>query len=953
MANILVVDDNVLNRELVVTICKHMGHHSFEASDGLEALAIADVERPDLVICDILMPTMDGYEFVRQLRADPKISLIPVIFYTANYRGKEAKNLAMSVGVTQVLIKPCEPEFIIAAIEAALANQSQLPVTNTNSFDREHLRIITDKLAEKVIEQEQLNQRLESLIDLNLQLASLRDPHSLLVQVCRAARELVGAKYAFLYVMPKHNTKESYWVTSGFSDEEAKRLNIPEVNIGLLKRVITERVAKRFQNPEGIPEAIHFPSSFPPIFHGLIAPVTSLYSVYGWLCLANKVGAEAFSDEDERVLTIHTAQMGRIYENGSLYTELEQRNNQLQREVEERKLSERKVRSLNRVYTVLSQINILIIKAHDRDLLLNETTRIATEAGQFSKAWIGLHNSDETRLEVKSARGGDESYFKKLEENLNNFTDASAERFLLALKNKQPVIINDLANEPYFELKRDALASGSRSIVWLPLVVDDKTAGVLVLHSDVENFFTADEMRLLFELADDISFAIEHLDNSHKLHYAANYDSLTGLANLALFQNRLTQHFNICGQNQTVTLALVDIERFKNINDALGRSAGNILLKQVASRLSHFMGTPDCVARLSADQFAIIFPAKVNADDVAHTIEELNNACFGIEFDINGMSLRVVSKTGLALYPNDGLDADALLKNAESALKQAKNIGDPYLFYSTPMNDRVIEKLELENRLRKAVIRGEFVLHYQPKISIQSKKIVGLEALIRWDAPGVGIVPPCEFIPLLEETGLILEVGKWVLSQAQKDYGLWKSQDGLNVPRIAVNVSALQLRQPDFVEAIHQVIKESKQPAGIDIEITESLIMEDISSNKIKLKQIRDLGLSIAIDDFGTGYSSLAYLNLLPVQTIKIDQSFITSLLDDPNTMSLVSSVISLSHALGMKVVAEGVESEEQAKILRLIRCDEIQGYLYSKPIPFDSMTTLLRNGIVEAGSTS
>jgi EAL domain-containing protein (putative c-di-GMP-specific phosphodiesterase class I) len=257
------------------------------------------------------------------------------------------------------------------------------------------------------------------------------------------------------------------------------------------------------------------------------------------------------------------------------------------------------------------------------------------------------------------------------------------------------------------------------------------------------------------------------------------------------------------------------------------------------------------------------------------------------------------------------------------------------------MNERIAEKLSLENKLRQALEKYEFVLHYQPKVDLETRSIVGVEALIRWQSPERGLVPPAQFIPLLEETGLILEVGSWALKRASLDHRSWVEQ-GLKAPRVAVNVSAIQLRQRDFVEVVKQAIGEGVAPTAIDLEITESLIMEDILGNIAKLNEARGMGVNIAIDDFGTGYSSLGYLAKLPVQALKIDRSFIVTMLNDPSAMTLVSTIISLAHSLRLKVVAEGVETEEQAKMLRLLRCEEMQGYLFSKPLAMDALVALL-----------
>ena len=279
------------------------------------------------------------------------------------------------------------------------------------------------------------------------------------------------------------------------------------------------------------------------------------------------------------------------------------------------------------------------------------------------------------------------------------------------------------------------------------------------------------------------------------------------------------------------------------------------------------------------------------------------------------------------------------------ALKKAKAGGERFLFYTQAMNERVAEKMALETRLRQALERDEFVLHYQPKVDTATRGIVGVEALIRWQSPELGLVPPMKFIPLMEETGLILPVGAWALKRASLDHRGWVNQ-GLKPPRVAVNLSSIQLRQRDFVSSVEQAIMEGVAPTGIDLEITESLLMEDVEGNVEKLKSVRALGVTIAIDDFGTGYSSLGYLARLPVQALKIDRSFIIRMLGDPGAMTLVQTIISLAHSLKLKVVAEGVDAEEQANILRLIRCDEMQGYLFSKPLPLEAITALLANSV-------
>jgi len=338
MAKVLVVDDHASNRELLVTLLKYAGHSSLEAADGHLALAQVRDMRPDLVICDILMPTMDGYEFVRQLRADPDIAHTEVIFYTATFMEREARSLAASCGVSTVLIKPSEPEDVLRTVEQALGRSAMAaPVADESQFDREHLRLLTDKLALKVDELEHANQRLSALTDLNLQLASERDPHVLLDKVCRGARDLLGARYAVLVVRDNDGGESTHVSSWGLAPAQADGLQSLAVDAGLLGQVMVDGRARRFTNPSGDPLDAGLPADFPPSHNGLIAPIVSLHRAYGWILLIDKLGAEAFADADEHILAIYGAQSGRIYENGSLYKQIKRTAEQLEIEVEERK----------------------------------------------------------------------------------------------------------------------------------------------------------------------------------------------------------------------------------------------------------------------------------------------------------------------------------------------------------------------------------------------------------------------------------------------------------------------------------------------------------------------------------------------------------------------------------------------------------------------------------------
>jgi EAL domain-containing protein (putative c-di-GMP-specific phosphodiesterase class I) len=339
---------------------------------------------------------------------------------------------------------------------------------------------------------------------------------------------------------------------------------------------------------------------------------------------------------------------------------------------------------------------------------------------------------------------------------------------------------------------------------------------------------------------------------------------------------------------------------------------------------------------MGADQFAVVLPDVSHEAGVARSIEKTLAAFLNHAFSLNDVVYRIAAKAGVALFPDDGTDADTLFKNAEAALKKAKVSGDRYLFYARKMTETVAGSLGIENRLRQALEQEQFVLHYQPKVNLVTSKITGAEALIRWNDPQIGLVPPARFIPILEEIGLIHEVGRWALHKAIEDYQRWRSA-GLMAVRIAVNVSPLQLRSRSFITEIEEAISMSPEAAaGLELEITESLIMEDVDHSIISLLAIRAMGVTIAIDDFGTGFSSLNYLFKLPVDTLKIDRAFVVDMTSGSGGLTLVSVIVNLAHALKLKVVAEGVETEAQLRQLRLLHCDEMQGYLFGKPVPVD-----------------
>ncbi len=729
MATILVADDNRANRTALAALLETAGHRVISANDGRDALALARNEQPELVISDVLMPMMDGYELARRLRDDPATADIALLFYTAYFGSAEARQLAEAHGVARVMVKPSENETILREVSEVLTQRKQTPAADPD-LDRGHLRIMVDQLLDKT---------------------SALEAH------------------------------------------------------------------------------------------------------------------------------------------------------------------QRRIERLNRTLAVLSAVNALIVRATDRDALLDEACRLAVEKGGFRLAAVGLIDPASQAL-VQAAAAGEGSAGRELE------------RLKLGT---QALIWND---------------AQSGSFVALPLIVTGETQGVLLLYSRQRDFFDEEEMRLLGELAGDVSFALHHLEQKARMDYLAYHDSLTDLPNRSLFTDRMGQALSAARREKRFAAAVfVDIERFRMMNETFGRKAGDEVLRQVAVRLRQAMRDEDTLARVGGDHFALAVAPFDQPGETAHRIVDGIAEAMMQPFQIDGVELGVGLKVGISIFPTDGPTTEALCANAETALAHAKASGHRYLFYAPEMNARVAESLAMENRLRRALDEGRLALHYQPKIDVATGSLAGLEALIRWNDPELGSVPPSKFVSLLEETGMILAAGRWALRRAVEDIGRWRAA-GLEVPRVSVNVSALQLRQKDFVDSVLQALEgEGRQAPLIELEITESVLVEDIEESTRKLQILRRAGIEVSVDDFGTGYCSLSYLARLPVDTLKIDRSFVVRMRDAGYPRNIVAMIVSLAHTLNLKVIAEGVEDEEQLRMLRELGCDQIQGYLVGRPVPAQEIDERLR----------
>ncbi len=614
------------------------------------------------------------------------------------------------------------------------------------------------------------------------------------------------------------------------------------------------------------------------------------------------------------------------------------------RDITERRMNEDKIARLSRIHAVLSGINAAIVRIRSREELYREACRIAAEHGNFGVAWIGQYDAATGSVRRVAGAGPDAPA-------VLGASDASehAEHprgfVAQAIREKRAVYSNELTRDPGESTprRREAIRLGYHSAIVLPLVIGEQAVGNLSLFAREPGFFNEDEIKLLSQLAADISFALDHIEKEERLNYLAYFDALTGLPNRTLFNDRLSRLVQP-GRSGGPRVAVVfaDIPRFRRVNESFGRSAGDHVLQEVARRLAKVWPSEGTLARVAANGFAGALPDARDAADVAHLLETTLAQAVEPAVRIGDQEYNLALACGIALYPDDATGADELLHHAESAASRAKSAGERYLFYEPSMNARVAEALRLENRLRRALEDERFVLYYQPKLDLRTQRITGLEALIRWDDPDSGLVEPAAFIPVLEETGMILEVGRWVIEKAVREYARLHDA-GIACPRIAVNVSPAQLRRRDFVQVVQDAVSTANGTHGLDLEITESLAMENVAENIPKLQALHDLGVSVAIDDFGIGYSSLSYIARLPVHALKIDRSFITNMTRGAEHKAIVSTVISLAHDLGLTAIAEGVDSADQAALLRRAGCDQLQGYLISAPVPVERIGELLR----------
>ncbi len=599
---------------------------------------------------------------------------------------------------------------------------------------------------------------------------------------------------------------------------------------------------------------------------------------------------------------------------------------------------------INRFLTMLSRVNRTIVRAESPDRLYVDVCNIAVESGLFQFAWIGLLDPSSGQFR-NMAQSGEIK-------DVPQTTDVLGAAANLVLEHKSEILCNDLGAELHEQAAHQQMhAHGFQSMAGLPLRELDRVIGVFLLYCDGVNAFDPDVSNLLNEVADDISFSLGHMRaeqqriaGKSKLYYLAFYDAQTGLPNRALLDDRLPKLAALAEQKGSLLL-MVDIrlQRVEQIVQVLGKLAMDDVLRTVASRLEACRGPNGLVVQLAHDEFAIVTHELTDSamfDGFARRVRDVLSQPVKAE----GREMFLQVGIGVAAYPLHDADIENLLRRARAASERCTG-EEGYRLYSPDLDRGLEQRVQMLADLHRALERNEFVLHFQPQLNLKTGVVVGVEALLRWQQPQHGLVSPAYFIPLLEEAGLMPKVGGWVLRMACRQAKAWQNA-GHPPLRMAVNLSAQQFRSADLV----QIVQSALEDAGLDaefleLELTESLILESAEQTIAMMHQLKALGVTLSLDDFGTGYSSLSYLRRYPIDRIKIDQSFVRDMMQHPGSAALVRSILAMASNLGLKTIAEGVETKGQHGYLRKQMCQEMQGFLYSRAVPPQDIAHLLSNG--------
>jgi diguanylate cyclase (GGDEF)-like protein len=605
----------------------------------------------------------------------------------------------------------------------------------------------------------------------------------------------------------------------------------------------------------------------------------------------------------------------------------------------------------SRMLDALSATNEAIMRAKSREELYQMACEAAASGARFTSTSIMLATPDDDYFTIAATAGPNAHVVRR-----NRY--AASAKFAeghgltgTAFRTGEPCIQNDMPNSNSAKIwkRKDSQSIGPRSGAALPLFSRGRVVGVLLFMAAEFGVFTPEFTQILQRMAENLSFALNKFDQTDekeraeaRVYFLANHDSLTGLPNRDYFTRLLEQRIAACAaQSQKCAVLFIDLDRFKVINDSLGHAEGDKLLIEISERLRACTRKDDVVARLGGDEFVVLMGNVADRDEAADTARRILQA-IAPATTLAGYECKTTASIGVAIYPDNGRDAETLTKNADMAMYAVKGDGkNDFQFFSSDVKSQSVERLALETNLRHALELGQFSLAYQPKLDAATRRFTGVEALLRWNHPELGSVPPLTFIPLAEETGLIVSIGRWVLKTACAQNMQWM-REGLPELSMAVNLSPRQFLDSNLLTDIDACLKESRMPARLlQLEVTESMVMQNVDRAIRVLDAIQSRGVRLAIDDFGTGYSSMSLMKQFPIDTIKIDRSFVRELEANDEDRAIANAIISMGKALGLTVVAEGVETRGQDEFLSASLCDELQGYLFSKPVPAEAINRI------------
>lgn len=901
MANnnkILVVDDTLASLKLLSDLLKAEGYEVRSAINGELAIESAIGNPPDLVLLDILMPVMDGFEVCRRLKANPNTQNVPIIFISA-LSDTDEKVQGFGLGAVDFITKPYQREELLSRVRTHL--------------EIEHLRNhLEDMVLERNLQLAESESRLRASLDdfmfANAQLRTLlhtipelvwlKDPNGVFLACNRQFERFLGVGEADIIGKTDYD----------FVDRELADF----FRANDLKAVAAGKVQA---NEE-------------------------------WL---------TFADNGYRGL-FETLKTPMRDSSGKLIGVLG-----IARDITERKAAEEQIQRHMHLYAALSQCNKAIAHCTSEAELFFEICRAAVQLGGMKMAWVGMidTNSHLIRPAASFGEGADGLQF------LNASVDASSPFGQgptgTAIRENRPFWCQDFINDPITApWKELGLRAGWAASASLPLQQDGEVIGAFILYADQPNAFDAATRDLLVEMSMDINFALENFSRAiaqkraeEEIERLAFYDPLTNLPNRRLLYDRLQQAIVANARHANHGAALfIDLDNFKTLNDTKGHNVGDLLLIEVAHRLQGCVREGDTVARLGGDEFVVILNGL--SDDAAQASSHAEKVgtkmltAISQPYLLEGFEHHCSASMGIGLFRHQEKTAEELLRYTDTALYQAKRGGrNTLLFYDPAMQTALEKRAALENDLRCALIEDQLMLYYQMQIN-RDGQIIGAEVLMRWQHPQRGVVSPQEFIPLAEETGLILAIGKWVIETACEQLKHWESDPYKSALQLAVNVSARQFHQADFVEQVDLAIRQHRiNPNRLKLELTESLVLDDIEDTIVKMHRLKKIGISFSLDDFGTGYSSLYYLTKLPIDQLKIDQSFVRNIGLTQSDAVIVQTIIGMAINLKIESIAEGVETEDQRAFLEAHGCHMYQGYLYSRPIPRAEFERLFdtRNG--------